>query len=220
MKKASWLCCLVLAALPLSAQDYVGIDDFLTDHEEDLIRVAQDPNERILQYLEFARLRLELVRQQLASDKPGRSQGVHRNLEQYGDIVDAIDMVIDDALVRKLAVDKGILALTEQGKQFLAALRKIVDNPAKDQWAYEFVLKDAIDITEDTIELAQGDLGARKQEIEEADVQEDQQRLESMTPQQREEVTETREEERKEAEERQRRRPTLRKPGETNENSR
>ena len=88
----------LLAFQPLWSQEFVTQRDFLTDHEVDVIREAQEPNLRITHYLHFARLRLELVRQQLAKEKPGRSATIHRHLDGYGRIIETIDVVIDDAL--------------------------------------------------------------------------------------------------------------------------
>ena len=70
------LCNLVfMSAALLPAQDYLGGGrDFLTPHEADLIREKQKPNERIEQYMHFARLRLELVRQTLTKEDAARSK--------------------------------------------------------------------------------------------------------------------------------------------------
>lgn len=196
------------------AQEYVGPRDFLSDHEVDLVRVAQDPNERIVLYLNFARLRLELVRQKLAVEETGRSIAIHRNLQEYGKIIDAIDMVVDDALVRELAIDKGIETLTKMGSEFLAEIEKIAENPPKDHFRYQFVLADAIEITADSIDLAQGELGDRKRGLVEADERDKKKRETLMTPERRADVKEVKgEQEAKEAE-RKRKRPSLLKPEE------
>ena len=79
----------------LSAQEYLGERDFLTTYEADLIREAQEPNLRIETYLELAALRIELVKQLMGKEDAGRGAKIHRNLEEYGRILEAIDMVID-----------------------------------------------------------------------------------------------------------------------------
>ena len=61
----------LLVFQPLWSQEFVTQRDFLTDHEVDVIREAQEPNLRITHYLHFATLRLELVRQQLGAKSLG-----------------------------------------------------------------------------------------------------------------------------------------------------
>jgi hypothetical protein len=91
----------------------------------------------------------------------------------------------------------------------LAHLKKISDSKPKDLARYEFVLRDAIDTTEDSIELNEEDLGQRGSTIEAKDKKEKAERKESMTPAEAEE---------RKAEEKKnppaRKAPTLRRPGE------
>jgi hypothetical protein len=209
---------LVLVAPLLStAQEYIGGRDFLTEHEVDMIREAQEPNKRIETYLHFALLRLELIKQKLAVDTPGRSVDIHRNLREYSRIIEAIDTVVDDALVRELDIVKAIELITQQETTFLAALSKIEENPAEDHFRYEFVLDDAIEITADSLDLTQGDLAERKLEIEETDADDRKAVDDSMAPAVRKETEKIREAARTKEEEQKRKRPTLMKPGEKKE---
>ena len=202
---------LLAVSSALTAQEYIGARrEFLTDHEIDAIREAQDPNLRILRYLEFAKLRIELIRLRLGEEKPGRSKIIHRTLKEYGHIVEAVDTVIDDALDREFDIQPTIEPLLTRQQAFLAALEKIADNPAEDHFRYQFVLEDAIDITRDSIELTEGDLGARKAEILEADARDVAKREASMVPELKEEMEEIRAVEKK----KKRKRPTLLRPGE------
>jgi len=207
---------LLLVSLPLTAQDFLsGGRDFLTNHEADLIREHQEPNERILQYLEFARLRIELVRQALLKDDPGRSKLIHRNVNEYGRIIEAIDMVIDDAAADEVDLSKSLGLLAEREKEYLAALEQIQEKPADDHWAYEFVLEDAVEITRDSMELALEDLGDRGRRILEADAKEKERQRTLMTPERRKDVEKVEEKVQAEQKKQESKAPSLLKPGET-----
>ena len=208
----------LLAPFLSTAQEYIGGRDFLTEHEVDLIREAQEPNKRIETYLHFALLRMELIKQKLAVEAPGRSVEIHRNLREYSKVIEAIDTVVDDALVRDADLTKTIELITKQETEFLAALKHIEENPADDHFRYEFVLDDAIEITSDSLDLTQGDLAERKREVMEDDVEDRKAVDDSMAPAMREEKEKAIKAARaKEAEEK-RKRPTLMKSGEKKEN--
>lgn len=156
-------CCLFWA---LTASPQAADRDFLTAGETDQIREAQEPNARIALYAKFARERIDLVKNLLSKEKPGRSILVHNTLEDYTKILDAIDAVTDDALGRKLDVKAGLEALAAAEKEMLPVLERIRDSAPKDQERYEFALKNAIDTTSDSLEAAREDLGKRTGEVE------------------------------------------------------
>ncbi len=206
----------LLLSFPLAGQDlFGGGRDFLTDHEADLIRENQEPNDRIGQYLHFARLRIELVRQALLKEDASRSKLIHRNLDEYGRIIEAIDLVIDDAAADQADLSKALETLAEREKEFLAALERIRENPADEHWSYEFVLEDAIEITRDSMELALEDLGDRGRRILEADASEKERQRALMTPERRKDVEKLEKKVQIEEQEQKSKRPTLLKPGET-----
>jgi hypothetical protein len=155
------LCCLLLAA-PMAAQR-----DFLTADEIDQIREAQEPNLRLKLYADFAKLRVDLVRNLLGKEKPGRSILIHDTLDEYSKILDAIDTVADSAAEHKTDIHLGLAAVATAEKAMLPMLKQIAENRPKDLERYEFALTQAIETTTDSLDLAEEDLGKRAGDVEE-----------------------------------------------------
>ena len=155
------LMCFLLLAAPAAAQR-----DFLNADEIDQIREAQEPNLRLKLYADFAKQRVELVKNLLSKDKAGRSLMIHDALEAYSRILDAIDTVADDAAARKTDIKLGLTAVATVYKVTLPDLQKIVDSHPKDIDRYDFALTQALDTTKDSLDLANEDLGKRGKEVE------------------------------------------------------
>jgi len=202
------LCCLLLAA-PLAAQR-----DFLNADEIDQIKEAQEPNLRLKLYADFAKQRLDLVKNLLGKEKPGRSILIHDALEDYGKILDAIDTVADSAAGKKTDIQLGLKAVAAAYKSMLPELEKIRESKPKDMERYEFALIQAIETTDDSLKLAQEDLGKRGQDVQTRDAKQRKAIDAEMTP-----VGGKKEDEKKKAEtgdeeKPKRKPPTLLKPGE------
>jgi len=205
------LVCLLIAA-PLAAQH-----DFLTADEVDKVRDAQEPNLRLRLYSQFAQERVDLIKSLLSREKAGRSALIHDTLDEYCKILDAIDTVADDALSRKVEVKAGLDAVASVEKQMLPYLQKVQDSHPKDLERYDFLLKQAIDATTDSLESAQEDLGKRATEVEAREQKEKQERLDAMSPLEREgkAAQDKQAAEKKAVEESQQKKaPTLYRPGE------
>jgi len=195
----------LLAVGPLWAQR-----DFLTADEADQVRMAQNPNDRIKLYLYLAKQRLNIAQNVLAKEKAGRSILVHNALEDFSQIIDAIDTVADDALKRKLDVKEGMAAVSKDEKELLAGLEKIQDSQPKDLARYEFVLKQAIETTRDSLDGSGEDLNARAAEIRAKEEKENKEREAMMQPKD----LEAKKAEEKKAAETKRKAPTLYRKGE------
>jgi hypothetical protein len=189
--------------------------DFLTADEVDQIRLtAQDPNARLTLYSTFARLRVDLIEQAVAKEKPGRSAIIHQQLEEYTKIIEAIDTVADDALRREKDIAEGIKAVADAEQEMLGKLEKIRDSQPKDLQRYQFVLTTAIETTQDSLEMSNQDLGQRKRGAVDKAASEKKKLEELMTP---EDVKSRKAESAKQADQeakQKRKAPTLRRKGE------
>ncbi|HEY9141937.1 MAG TPA: hypothetical protein VIN93_13660 [Bryobacteraceae bacterium] len=186
--------------------------DFLTSDEADQIREVQEPNQRMALYAGFARRRVDMVKDLLGKNKPGRSILIHDALDDYNRIIDALDDVADDALQHKTDISEGLKAVAGAESEVLPVLRKIQDSHPRDADRYDFVLKDAIDTTSDSLELAREDMGQRERAVEAREEQDKKALEESMSPAERKAKQEA--DQKAAKEEQQRKAPTLYRPGE------
>jgi hypothetical protein len=183
--------------------------DFLSEEEIDQVRLAQEPNARVQLYLKFAQSRLAQVTQLLSKERAGRSALIHDLLEDYTGIIDALDTVGDDALRRKIDMTPGMLVVVPGEKALLDQLKRIDEGEQTDRARFAFVLKDAIDTTEDSIELSD-DLSERAREISAQDQKKEAERKDALTPEDaKRETSEKKEQEKQQP----KKAPTLRRPG-------
>jgi nucleotide-binding universal stress UspA family protein len=144
---------------------------------------------------------------------------IHDALDDYSKILDAIDDVTDDALLRKLEVKLGLSAVVAAEKHTLPVLQKIQGSQPKDVSRYDFALKQAIETTEDSLEASQQDLGQRGKAAEARDAREKKE-LEELSPPdakaaaEKEAAQEKQAAEEKQADQPKRKAPTLKRPGE------
>lgn len=204
----------VAAVLLFASALFAQERDFLTADEIDQIREAQDPNDRLVLYVKFAQTRLGMLEQFVAREKAGRSALIHDTLEDYSKIIDAIDTVADDALKRKVDMSKGLALVAPAEKEMLGRLKKIEESQPKDLARYQFVLKNAIDTTQDSADLSSEDLTTRATEVTAKDTKEKQE-IESMKATSKEQAADKKVAEEKKSAEPKRKAPTLRRRGET-----
>jgi hypothetical protein len=171
------LLCLLVLAGSLAAQG-----DFLTTAEIDQIRDAQEPNARLEVYAGFAKQRVDLIRNLIAKDKPGRSILIHQALEAYAKIIDAMDDVIDDALAHRVDPRKGIAAEERVETDTLSSLHRVQESKPKDLDSYDFSLQQAIATASDSLDAARQDLGGRTRDVLSREAKDKKDRAAAMTP--------------------------------------
>jgi hypothetical protein len=195
---------LVGATLPLAADR-----DFLTTDEADQVRLVQEPNARLQLYVQFAAQRIDLIEHLVSKPQAGRTTLIHEALEDYTKIIETIDTVADDALLRGERIEEGIAAVAEAQEKFLAVLQKVEESEPRDMARFRFALETAIETTEDSLEINREDLRERSANVAEREKQERRQMEELMTPEHVRERKEQAAETEKKEEEQKRKTPTL-----------
>lgn len=135
--------------------------DFLTADEVEKVREAQEPNERLKLYVVFARQRIDQLQRLLDKDKKGRSLMARQLLEDYANIIDAMDTVSDDALKRGTDIALGATTMHDAENRMLTQLQKIKDKAPADLDLYSVSLTEAIAATTDSLDLSKEDPGNR-----------------------------------------------------------
>jgi hypothetical protein len=209
MRHVILLAMTALLALSMAAQQR----DFLTADEADQLRLVQEPNERLKLYSKWALQRLDQIESVIADNKAGRAGFIHDLLEDYGHIIEAMDTVADDALRRKVSIDVGITALAASEKVMVGRLQKIREAKPKDLPRYEFVLTEAIETTQDSLDLNQADLPERAASIATKEKKEKDERA-AMAPADATDRKAAAEKDKKAAATPTRKPPTLLRPGE------
>jgi hypothetical protein len=157
-------CAMLAGAVPALAEK-----DFLTEAEIEKVREAQAPSDRLKLYVVFARQRIDQLQRLLGKEKKGRSAEARELLEDYAEIIDAIDTVADDALRRSADAAEGTTAVVTAEKRFLGQLQQIKDRNLADAGLFEVALREAIASTSDSIAQAGEDATGRGAKLAEAD---------------------------------------------------
>jgi hypothetical protein len=204
----NWLLAICWSAAALTPA--LAQRDFLTADEIDQVRLARDPNVRMKLYVQFAKLRLDMATSVLAKPKDGRSALVHDALEEYDQIIDAIDTVADDALQHRIDISEALAAVTKSEKEMLGVLGKIESSQPPDLARFSFQLKQAIETTRDSIELSQQDMASRAIAIDAKTAEEKKERDSMLAPKD----LEAKQAAEKKTAEQKKKVPTLRRKGE------
>ena len=141
-----------LSASRLRADDPAA----LTQEEQDRIRDAQDPSDRIAIYLELAGERLErfnAIRQAPAdaSEVADRSATLDQILSQYIALDDELKNWIQDQFDTAHDMRKGLRGLIEVAPKQLALLNQVQQTPDRYFTDYQSSLRDAIADLNDTL---------------------------------------------------------------------
>ena len=131
--------------------------DFLSDEEEDKIREAQEPSERIEVYLTLAQSRLERIegfRSKPMDPQYDNGAYIDHLLDEYISITDELKNWIQDQYDRRGDMRKGLRKVLEMGPKQLDELRRIQESPDAYAADYAKSLRDAKDDLTDALDGA------------------------------------------------------------------
>lgn len=129
----------------------------LTDEEEDKVREAQDPGERIVVYLDLLQARLdrfEGYRKKPTDPQYDYAAYLDDLLVEYIALNDELKNWIAFQYQENRDMRRGLRALLERGPQQLAELRQVQQSPDAHAPRYGDTLRDAIDQLSDTLDGA------------------------------------------------------------------
>lgn len=152
---------LISASLP-AGKAQAQKPDYVSDEEEDKIRDAQEPSERIEVYLTLAQSRLDRIQEFRSKPMdPQYDNGayINRLLEEYISLTDELKNWIQDQYDRGGDMRKGLRKALETGPKQLDDLRRIQESP--DDYAADYArsLRDAKDDVTDALDGATKALG-------------------------------------------------------------
>jgi len=130
--------------------------DFLSPGEADKIRDAQNPNERVKLFLDFAGDRLKKLQYelQLKSPQMHKNEILNGLLNAYAGCIDEAADRIDEGRETNPNMRPAIKAMQKHGKEYLEALQKIEGMGGPGIVAYKDSLGDAIEGTQDALKDA------------------------------------------------------------------
>ena len=145
------LCC---AGAGLSAR---AQEDYLTDGEISAVRDTQEPDKRMILWMDFAARRIETIKQAVATFKPESGRAIQKSLSEYIRIMESLESTIDDARERRVPLSKGLKDVETRGSLHLNYLKTLNSESIPGWKDFEYTLEEAMDMTKDELaEVAKG----------------------------------------------------------------
>ena len=146
--------------------------DPLTDDESNQIReLADQPDKRIKLFLKFISARFETIDQMQGDPRlaAGRGQNIHDLLQDITSLVDELDDNVDDYVDKKEDIRKALKDLIESDTSYQLKLRTLKEQTEKlKEYAdYSFVLQDATDAVNGSLDDAREALDEQEKTIKE-----------------------------------------------------
>ena len=165
VQTSATICLLVsFCAIPLGAQNRAALSDI----EEDRVREAQDPGDRIVVYLDLLNTRLmrfDNARRQPVDNRYDQATFLRELLGEYVSLNEELKNWIEYHYERMGDMRSGLRKLLERAPHQLAALRGIQESGDPHSAHYADSLREAIDNLSDTIDGATVALAEQKKKL-------------------------------------------------------
>ena len=132
--------------LPGNAQE-----DFLTPGEIENLRDKQEPDKRLILYLDFAQRRLDAVKENLASKKAGAGRAIQKYLKEYTSVLEALEVTVEAAREKRVMTEKVLKETERREGEFLTYLQSLNAQSTPGFADYRFTLDEALVMTEEEL---------------------------------------------------------------------
>ncbi|MGH9783628.1 MAG: hypothetical protein ACRD88_05535 [Terriglobia bacterium] len=133
-------------------------EDFLTPGEVNEIRDKQEPEKRLVLYLDLAQRRLDAIKENTAAAKPAAGRAVQKSLREYTSILEALEVTVEEGREKRAFRDKDMKQAEERESGFLKYLQSLDAEKSPGYDDYRFTLEEALAVTEEVV--AEGKKGA------------------------------------------------------------
>jgi hypothetical protein len=132
-------------------------EDYLEDDEVSALRDAQDPDKRMILWMDIAQRRIDKIKGLAAPAKQDAGRVVQKTLGEYVHIMEDLDDTIADARERRVPLSKGFKDVRTRGNLFLNTLKSF-DSEKLPGWKdFHYTLDEAMQMTSDEMaEAAKG----------------------------------------------------------------
>jgi len=135
----------------------IGDEDYLTSGEISAVRDAQQPDKRMILYMDFAQRRIDSVKQALRSGQSSSGRTAQKALIEYVRLMEALESTMGDARERRAPMEKGLKDVETRGREFLKYLESLNSESSPGWEDYQYTVEEAIDMTKDELaEVAKG----------------------------------------------------------------
>jgi hypothetical protein len=132
-------------------------EDFLDSLEVSAMRDTQEPDKRLILWMDIAQHRVDRVKEQIETHKAEAGPKIQKALSDYVHVMEGLQDTIDDARERRVPLTKGFKDVETRGNLLLNYLRTLHSEAIPGYKDFKYTLEEALDMTRDELaEVAKG----------------------------------------------------------------